>query len=287
MTCHTPQGGHALSFNTRQLNLDHIINGYGGNQIATLSANGFLANSPDPVASLARHVRPDETSFPLEQRARSYFTVNCSYCHQAGGSAGGSWDGRAHLKLEQTGLVNGVAESNGDNLLNRYVVPGDPVHSIVLNRMAATNGFGRMPPLGSSEIDAADVQLITEWIQQNASRPLYAEWRGGFFAASDPLGDKTADPDGDGISNYEEYLRGSSPLDGSGSWQAAISGGSLEFVRKANRYYSIQKSDDLGQWQPWSLPELEKSYLTTDTPTVIPLPSGSGRQFFRFNVSEP
>ena len=46
-------------------------------------------------------------SIPLEQRARSYFAVNCAYCHQAGGSVGGFWDGRAHLTLEQTGLING------------------------------------------------------------------------------------------------------------------------------------------------------------------------------------
>ncbi|RYD46259.1 MAG: hypothetical protein EOP85_07815, partial [Verrucomicrobiaceae bacterium] len=113
MTCHTPQGGHALSFNTRQLNKDHSINGYTGNQLELLSSNNFLTNIPDPVATLERHVRPEETSYPLEQRARSYFAVNCSYCHQEGGSVSGFWDGRAHLSLEDTGLIHGVALNNG------------------------------------------------------------------------------------------------------------------------------------------------------------------------------
>jgi uncharacterized repeat protein (TIGR03806 family) len=286
LTCHTPQAGHALSFNTRQLNLDFTINSFAGNQLNLLSAHNFLANTPDPVATLARHVRPGETRFPLEQRARSYFAVNCSYCHQGGGSVSGFWDGREHLTLEQTGLINGVAVNTGGSSLNRYIVPGDATHSIVLSRMAGTNGFGRMPPLGSNEVDPADIQLITEWI--NANRPLYDHWRDGFFTALDPDGDKAADPDGDGVSNYDEYLRGSSPTSGSGAWQAAITNGSLQFLRKSNRFYSIQTSDSLGQWQPWSFPELESTYKTTDELIAIPLPPDpDGKQFFRFQVTEP
>ena len=289
ITCHTPQGGHALSFNTRQLNRDNTINGFSGNQLQLLSDQGFLTNTPDPVATLPRHVLPSETQFPLEQRARSYFAVNCSYCHQAGGTAGGSWDGRGHLTLEQTGLINNIAENPGGSLSNRYIVPGDTTHSIALNRMAATNGFGRMPPLGSNEIDPTNIQLITDWINTSLpGRPIYQQWSNGFFSTSDPKGDKTADPDGDGVSNYEEYLRGSSPVSGSGAWQASIANGSLQFLRKSNRFYSIQKSDTLGQWQPWTIPELESSYKTTDEVLAIPLPANpNGKQFFRFNISEP
>ncbi len=285
LTCHTPQAGHALSFNTRQLNKDFTINSFAGNQLNLLSANNFLTNTPAPVATLERHVRPDE-DFPLEQRARSYFAVNCSYCHQAGGSVSDFWDGRAHLTLEQTGLINGVAENPGGSPLNRYIVPGDTTHSIVINRMAGTNGFGRMPPLGSSEVDPANIQLVTDWI--NANRPLYDQWRGGYFTALDPNGDKTADPDGDGVSNYDEYLRGSPPLSGGGAWQASITNGSLQFLRKSNRFYSIQTSDTLGQWQPWPIPEIERTYKATDELIAIPLPADpDGKQFFRFQVTEP
>jgi uncharacterized repeat protein (TIGR03806 family) len=289
LTCHTPQAGHALSFNTRQLNLEASINGFTGNQIDLLSLHGYLNNTPDPVNTLARHVRPDETAFPLEQRVRSYFDVNCAYCHQASGSVSGFWDGRAQLTLEQTGLINGMAENTGGSPLNRYVVPGDTTHSIVLNRMAGSNGFGRMPPLGSTELDPADIQLVTDWINSSLpNRPLYAQWRDQFFTTLDPDGDKTTDADGDGVTNYQEYLRGSSPLSGSGSWQAGITGGSLQFLRKANRYYSIQTSDSLGNWEAWPVPEIESTYKATDEAISIPLPvDPNGKKFFRFQVTEP
>ncbi len=288
LTCHTPQAGHALSFNTRQLNLVNTMNGYTGNQLDLLAGNHFLSNTPDAVATLERHVRADETQFPLEQRARSYFAVNCSYCHRDGGSVSGFWDGRAHLKLEETGLINGDAENNGGNPANKYIVPGDTAHSIVLNRMAASNGFGRMPPLGSNEVDPVDVALVTEWINSSLpGRPLYEEWRDGYFAPGDVNGIKTADPDGDGISNYNEYLQGSAPLGGA-NWQAGIQNGMLQFMRKSHRYYRIQTSDDLGTWTPWSNPELERSYLSNDTATEVPLPvDPDGKQFYRFHVDEP
>jgi len=292
LTCHTPQAGHALSFNTRQLNRSESINGFSGNQLSLLSAGGFLSNTPDPIATLSRHVRPDETQYPLEQRARSYFAVNCAYCHQAGGSVAGFWDGRAQLKLEETGLINGVAENNGGNPLNKYIVPGDTAHSIVLNRMAATNGFNRMPPLGSSEVDPTDIQLITDWINSElATRPIYDIWRSNYFTALDPAGDRTADPDGDGIDNYREYLLGSSPLTGSGAWQALVQNGTspkLRFLRKAHRFYSIETSETLGSWSPWTPAEMPTGYSAQDEWLELPFtPPAGGKQFFRFQVSEP
>lgn len=286
ITCHTPQGGHALSFNTRQLNRDGTIFGYSGNQLDLLSANGFLHNTPDPVATLERHIRPDEVQYPLEQRARSYFAVNCAYCHQDGGSVSGFWDGRAHLTLEETGLIQGTAVNNGGNPLMKYVVPGDTDRSLILHRIAGSNGFGRMPPLGTTELDSANLQLVTDWITQ--ARELYDGWRDGYFPALDPNGAKTADPDGDGVNNYYEYLLGSSPVSGANPWQAAIADGKLTFLRKSHRYYAIETSDTLSDWQPWSIPEIDRAYQTSDTLTEIPLPaSPSGRRFFRFQVSEP
>ena len=169
--CHTPQAGHALSFNTRQLNQDHTFHGFSGNQLDLLDIHGFFTNVPDDPATLPRHVRPDEAGFTLEEKARSYLAVNCANCHMAGGTVEGSWDGRAYLTLEETGLINGAATNNGGDPANLLIVPGDTAHSIVLNRVAETNGFSRMPPIGSTELDQEAIQLLTDWINELGAPP--------------------------------------------------------------------------------------------------------------------
>ena len=40
--------GHALSFNTRQLNLENTIHGFTGNQLDLLHGAGYLTNTPAP-----------------------------------------------------------------------------------------------------------------------------------------------------------------------------------------------------------------------------------------------
>lgn len=164
--CHTPQAGHALSFNTRQLNRDHDFHGFSGNQLDLLTANGFFDNTAPAGETLERHYRPDEEGVSLEEKVRSYLAVNCSNCHQAGGTADGSWDGRAHLTREQTGLINGAATNNGGDPANLLIVPGDSGHSIVVNRVAETNGFSRMPPIGSTELDQEAIDLLTAWVEE-------------------------------------------------------------------------------------------------------------------------
>ncbi|MCP5542677.1 MAG: PQQ-dependent sugar dehydrogenase [Akkermansiaceae bacterium] len=290
LTCH---GDNALSFHTRQLNKTASIHGFTGNQIELLSNYGYLANTPDPVDALGFHVRADETQYPLERRVRSYFDVNCAYCHQDGGSVGGFWDGRESLTLEQTGLIMGVATQAGNDPANRYIVPGDTLHSIVLQRMAGTNGFTRMPPLATAEIDEESVQLVSDWINDVLPyRPLYDQWRDTFFTPGDPQGARDIDADGDGLTNYQEFLLGSSPLSGAGFWQAQVSPGggnpTIGFLRKAYRHYKLESSGDLGEWNLWDLPDLEDNYVETDTWTEIPfIPPSEGGMFFRFQVSEP
>jgi len=166
LACHTPQAGHALSFNTRQLNQDFSIHGFSGNQIDTLAAQGFFDNTPSPSVDLPYHVSPDDPDATLEEKVRSYLAVNCSNCHMAGGTVEGSWDARAHLTLLETGLIDGDATNNGGDPANKLIVPGDTGHSIVLNRLGETNGFSRMPPIGSTEHDQEGIDLLTAWINQ-------------------------------------------------------------------------------------------------------------------------
>ncbi|RYD29431.1 MAG: hypothetical protein EOP87_18340, partial [Verrucomicrobiaceae bacterium] len=47
MNCHTPVGGHALSFNTRQLNRDHLYGTQTRNQLTALEVAGYFSNTVD------------------------------------------------------------------------------------------------------------------------------------------------------------------------------------------------------------------------------------------------
>jgi len=289
-TCHSPQAGHALSFNTRQLNLTNTINGFTGNQIDLLHNHGYFSNIPESFNLLPRHLRPGETQYPLEARVRSYLAVNCSYCHAgAAGTAPSAWDGRHELTLEQTGLINGPTTQAGDPF--RLIVPADTTHSVALQRMAATGGFTRMPPLGSHEIDPVNIELITVWINQSLpARVTYDQWRLETFASStSPVGDPDADPDSDGYSNRHEYLAGTLALNGSSFLNPSVSFSDLNvflnFTIPANRSVQVESSQNLIDWSLWDIPAnngiaLPGGNTTFSGPAIAP------RQFYRLLIRE-
>ncbi len=291
MVCHTPQAGHALSFNTRQLNLENNILGFTGNQLTTLSQQNYLTGNPGSPHLLPRHVRPDESNVSVEARVRSYLAVNCSYCHKSGGTAPTTWDGSATLTLAQTGLVNGTASNTGSDPLNKLVVPGDTSHSIVLSRVAVTNGFTRMPPLGSNVIDQTNVTLLTNWINGELDdRQTYAQWRLQKFGSSSSIeGAPGEDPDGDGMDNQSEFLAGTLPQDGTSALRPQIdpSGGNvkLSFTLPVNRSFTIKTSTNLGQWTPWDIPG-NQGLPVPGGLVEITQPRTDPARFFRIEVRE-
>jgi mono/diheme cytochrome c family protein len=292
MTCHTPQAGFALSTNTRQYNLTSLIPGFAGNQIDVLKNGGYFSNNPDSTNLLPRHLHPDETGYPFEARVRSYLAVNCAYCHMDGGTAAPSmWDGRHELTLDQTGLILGNASNNGGNPLNQLVVPGSTVHSILLNRTAASNGFTRMPPLGSNVVDPAGVALLTDWIQNELpDRQTYAQWRAAeFLSGTSPQGAPTADPDGDGSNNQAEFLAGTDPMSGASMPRSSVApdGPQVSFTLDlpANRSAVIEHSEDLQQWQPWNIPG-NQGLPWPGGPRTFTGPKPGDAAFFRAQVTE-
>jgi hypothetical protein len=289
MICHTPQAGHALSFNTRQLNLSSDMLGFTGNQLTTLQQQGYFTNNPGSPNLLPRHLRPDESAYSLEARVRSYLAVNCSYCHKPGGAPPESWDGRPELTLSQTLLVNGNAVNSGSDPLNKLVVPGDTAHSIILHRMAATGGFTRMPPIASNEIDSANVALLTSWINgELAVRQTYTDWRNANFEPdSDPLGEPGADADGDGTINQDEFLAGTDPRSGTSTFRPAISflPPKLSFTLPVNRSFRIDTSSDLNQWSPLDVPQNQGLPVAAGL-VEIAFPAADPQKFFRIELLE-
>lgn len=70
------------------------------------------------------------------------------------------------LPLEKTQMV-GVRPMQGTFGIHaaQVIAPGDPFRSVLLYRMSKLGG-GRMPHIGSTEIDREGLALIYEWVQQ-------------------------------------------------------------------------------------------------------------------------
>ena len=291
LVCHTPQAGHALSFNTRQLNRLDTLNGFTGNQIDLLHAAGYFSNTPPPPNTLPRHPALDDGAHPIDTRVRAYLEVNCAYCHQAGGTTPGAWDGRAELALADTGLVNGPANNNGGDPLNRLVVPGDAPHSVVLNRVAAANGFTRMPPLATNELDHAAIALLTSWIEESLpARQTFADWRlENFGSETLPAGAPEADPDADGADNHAEFLAGTDPLDGGDLLRPELDPDAgliaVAFDIPANRSFRVETSTDLATWTLWDVPGNDGLPRPAGRVTLTG-PLETPRHFFRLRLSE-
>lgn len=156
MICHNEKAGFALGVNTWQMNRP--------GQLARLAANS-LFSKPVPAAAPALPDPYDAASASLEQRARAYLHGNCAHCHQPG--AGGNADLRLpfNVKLADTQMV-GLDPYHGNMGVSgaKLLEPGDPDRSVVLLR-TATRNTGRMPHIGTLEVDQRAVDLLRAWIQ--------------------------------------------------------------------------------------------------------------------------
>jgi glucose/arabinose dehydrogenase len=164
MQCHSPVAGHALGFNTPQLNGSHVYDSGTANQLTVLANAGYFATAtvPDP-GTLQALAPPSDTGATLEHRVRSYLTANCVECHQPGGAAQSWWDARITTPTGSAGLINGPLVNLAGNPANRVIAAGDLAHSMLLTRISE-RGPGQMPPLDSGEIDPDGVNLFTAWI---------------------------------------------------------------------------------------------------------------------------
>lgn len=292
MTCHSPQAGHALSFRTRQLNRSGEIAGSEGNFIHLMASTGYLAGTGATASDLPRHVAPQEASYSLEARARSYLAVNCSYCHSSGGSVPTNWDVSADRKLFETGIVNGSA--NGALHPNhRLIVPGEDAHSVIVNRAAARNGYTRMPPLGSGVVDGEGVQLLIDWIRlELPDRQSYAQWRvAQFGSATSPQGEPGFDADGDGRTNLTEFLAGSNPQSADSPRGPAVARATngvvtLSIPSMAGRGIRIETSPDLLEWAPWNAPGNNGISAPPGSILEIAAPVDAASAFFRAVFTE-
>ncbi len=173
--CHTPVAGHALSFNTPQLNRTGSIASQTGNQIELLSRLGYFTNPPATTTNLPAFSAVDDASATISHRVRSYLAVNCVQCHQPGGVARGEWDARYSTALANAGIINGPLANTFNNAANRVLTPGNADLSMLLQRIEQT-GPNHMPPLATYIPNQPAIDLLKAYILEDLPS-LSLEWQ--------------------------------------------------------------------------------------------------------------
>jgi uncharacterized repeat protein (TIGR03806 family) len=190
--CHNKWSGPPLAFNTPQLNRDYDY-GVAASQLDTF-AHIRLIEKPITAENRPRLANPQDQSADLDGRARAYLQTNCAHCHRQ--HAGGAVLSKMHydVALDKTNML-GVRPTQGTFGIHtaQVIAPGDPFGSVLWYRMAKLGG-GRMPHIGSTEVDLEGVKLIHDWIRQipadeaAAASDSAAKTRAKAVAAMDRLG---------------------------------------------------------------------------------------------------
>lgn len=288
LSCHTDAGGKILGFNTAQLNRNHGYGSVTNNQIAALASAGFFSNPPaHPYGLYALASVSDETS-SRAYRVRSYLAANCGQCHQPGTGILAAWDARVTTPLSQATIIWGpLANSMGPD--TKVVVPGDTNKSAILLRMRST-GADRMPPLGTAVVDTNAVRLISEWIAQDLPQfESYEAWASRYFST---IPGRDEDSDGDGASNFAEYLMNSDPTERTAGASFAFTRdgrGSVVFKNPPNRGIIIERSDDIPSdaWRVLENPFNKLVFPAQALDRALPVDIASPKGFYRMRVLEP
>lgn len=168
INCHLAEVGSVLGLQTRHINKNLLYPSTGivANQLFTLSHLGLIdetitaATASNYMALFAK----DDLGASLEDRARSYIDVNCSYCHQPNVQNSAMFDGRFSTPLVDQLIVYGPLVYDEGLIDPRVVVPMEVDRSMMHHRMnSLANGIA-MPPLAKNVVDDEGVQLIADWI---------------------------------------------------------------------------------------------------------------------------
>lgn len=155
-TCHARDGAlEPLGVKARNL----VATG----DLARLAALGLVRGAHrGPVVP-----RPDNSTAPLDARARAYLDANCGHCHRRGGSASNSGLFLDWEEADPTALGIGkrpVAAGRGSGGHEVAIAPGRPDRSILVYRMESTEPGVMMPELGRTLPDREGIALVRAWI---------------------------------------------------------------------------------------------------------------------------
>jgi len=155
--CHVDEAGYVLGLTTAQLNT--------GDQLEKWAQLGLVELPEDFAKESAPRLVDPHGDADLDVRARTWLDVNCAMCHMPNGRGNASIDLRLRTPLAETQLIDAEPTQGGYGLKDaRLVAPGHPERSVLLHR-TQTLGDGRMPSIGSNQVDKGGTALLREWIE--------------------------------------------------------------------------------------------------------------------------
>ncbi|MGJ8657937.1 MAG: LamG-like jellyroll fold domain-containing protein [Akkermansiaceae bacterium] len=211
--CHQQAAGIVLGPRTVQLNkaIDYP-SGSRANQLATMNSLKILdpSLSLPAIATYPKAANISDPTATREHRVRSYMSSNCAHCHQPGADAGrADFDVRYSTPLAMTGMINGAPKAGNLGLSNPELIkPGDYINSLIYHRDDSLDPAIMMPEIARTTVDEVYIDVLLRWIERMGYPNFDLAMTAGGVA-----GGLHDDDDGDGLTNKEEYLFGSDPLE--------------------------------------------------------------------------
>jgi uncharacterized repeat protein (TIGR03806 family) len=140
-----------------------------GEQLQELIDLGLVTGAPPRAQWPVDFAAYDPASGTVEQRARAWLDINCSFCHNERGAArtSGLFLGHDQTDALSLGICKPpVAAGRGSGGRLYGIVPGKPDESIMMFRIESTEPDIRMPELGRNLVDAEGAALVRAWIAQ-------------------------------------------------------------------------------------------------------------------------
>lgn len=170
VTCHkiniNQTGEITIPIGPKPQNLNTVYN-YGRftrNQLQYWKNIGYIDSTLPALTTIYSEVDWQDTSKPLELRARSYIDINCAHCHRDGG--------HCDYVPQRFNFSNSNLETFGICLTPLFYIENGPFvinggnanNSEMIIRMSSNEGSIMMPIIGRSIVHEEGNQLMRDWI---------------------------------------------------------------------------------------------------------------------------
>lgn len=205
----------------------------------------------------------------------------------------------AGLTLTGSGLFDLLSSASDAHQVGFLVTPlsGGPAK---VARIKAVNLVANPGPPGSlpTFYNWADITTAKrggtvrlDLIIDSAPTDPFIAWISGFLPAGDPRAARTADADGDGMTNEQEFLAGTHPLDGSSfllAWftpAPATNDITISWRSVTGKRYQLERNDSLASAVTgWIAEGTAYDATGSSSERTVSLPAGGTRWFYRVRV---